>query len=191
MKKILFSTLTILSAAFTSAQEFEVTPDGLKEKTSGKDFAVIEVQGKTASELYNNAVKYINVSYKNPKEVIKGDVKDDFIKWETFVPNIGTIKNSFVTVPADALITVQLSFKDGKAKYEVVNQNIYNSQNKGELGKVTFKGSKWSGFPIYDEKNNNLRQEQLKKDIENYYNSQIEKIKEYLNGTSQAKNDDW
>jgi len=94
------------------------------------------------------------------------------------VPNIGTIKNSFVTVPADALITVQLSFKDGKAKYEVVNQNIYNSQNKGELGKVTFKGSKWSGFPIYDEKNNNLRQEQLKKDIENYYNSQIAKIKE-------------
>ena len=123
MKKILFSALTTISVAFTSAQEFEVTPDGLKEKTSGKDFAVIEVQGKTASELYNNAVKYINVSYKNPKEVIKGDVKDDFIKWETFVPNIGTIKNSFVTVPADALITVQLSFKDGKAKYEVVKRS--------------------------------------------------------------------
>lgn len=191
MKKLLFSVLAILSIAFANAQEFEVTPDGLKEKTSGKDFVVIEVQGKTASELYNNAIKYINIMYKNPKEVIKGDVKDEYIKWETFVSNIGTIKNGFINVPADALITVQLSFKDGKAKYEVVNQNIYNSQNKGALGKVTFKGSKWSGFPIYDEKNSNLRQEQLKKDIENYYNSQIEKIKEYLIGTSQSKNDDW
>ena len=33
MKKILFSALTTISVAFTSAQEFEVTPDGLKEKT--------------------------------------------------------------------------------------------------------------------------------------------------------------
>ena len=190
MKKILFSALTILSVAFTSAQEFEVTPDGLKEKTSGKDFAVIEVQGKTASELYNNAIKYINIMYKNPKEVIKGDVKDEYIKWETFIPNFGTIKNSFVNLQANALITVQLSFKEGKAKYEVVSQDIYPKENRGT--KVTFKGSKWGGFPIYDEKDNKLRQVQLKDDIETYYNGQIIKLKDALNGSgAQSKNDDW
>lgn len=190
MKKLLFSVLAILSVAFAKAQEFEVTPDGLKEKTSGKDFVVIEVQGKTASELYNNAIKYINIMYKNPKEVIKGDVKDEYIKWETFIPNFGTIKNSFVNLQANALITVQLSFKDGKAKYEVVNQDIHPKENRD--GKVTFKGSKWGGFPIYDEKDNKLRQVQLKDDIETYYNAQIIKLKDALNGSGhQTKNDDW
>ena len=190
MKKLLFSALAILSVAFANAQEFEVTPDGLKEKTSGKDFVVIEVQGKTASELYNNAIKYINIMYKNPKEVIKGDVKDEYIKWETFIPNFGTIKNSFVNLQANALITVQLSFKDGKAKYEVVNQDIHPKENRDT--KVTFKGSKWGGFPIYDEKDNKLRQVQLKDDIETYYNTQITKLKEVLNNTgTQTKNDDW
>ena len=109
MKKLFLSVISILSAAFVTAQEFEVTPNGLKDKSSGKDFVVIEAQGKTASELYNNTIKYINMMYKNPKEVIKGDVKDEYIKWETFVPNFGTIKNSFINLTADALITVELS----------------------------------------------------------------------------------
>lgn len=190
MKKLFLSVISILSAAFVTAQEFEVTPNGLKDKSSGKDFVVIEAQGKTASELYNNTIKYINMMYKNPKEVIKGDVKDEYIKWETFVPNFGTIKNSFINLTADALITVELSFKDGKAKYEVVNQDIHPKENRD--GKVTFKGSKWGGFPIYDEKDNKLRQVQLKEDIESYYNLQIIKLKEVLNdNVVQSKKDDW
>ena len=59
-------------------------------------------------------------------------------------------------------------------------------------GKVTFKGSKWGGFPIYDEKDNKLRQVQLKEDIESYYNLQIIKLKEVLNDNGvQSKKDDW
>ena len=187
MKKLLF--LLLLCTISVQAQTFEVTPEGLKEKTTGKDFAVIEAPNKTAAELYTAALKYINVAYKNPKEVIKGDVKDDYLKWQTFVSNFGSIKNSFATLPADAKITVQLSFKDGKAKYEVIEQDIY-PQN-AEFNKVMFKGNKWKGFPIFDEKDNKLRQEAMKSAIEAYYNSQIAKIKEYFSDKQTSNKDEW
>jgi hypothetical protein len=179
MKKIL-SIALFLSIYSVFAQEFEITPNGLKEKTTGKNYAVIIAEGKTASQLYNSTIKYININYKNPQEVIKSDLKNEYIKWETYVPVIGMINNTFISVAADATITMQLFFKDGKAKFEIVSQDIRNSKNKGPLGHVMIKGRRSNGFPIYDEKDDKLIQEDLKKDIESYYNMTIAKIKEVL-----------
>ena len=179
MKKIL-SIMLLFSVYSLFAQEFELTPDGLKEKTTGKNYAVISAEGKTANQLYNSAIKYININYKNPQEVIKADLKGEYIKWETYIPVTGMINNTFISVAADATITMQLFFKDGKAKFEIINQDIRNSKNKGPLGHVMIKGRRSNGFPIYDEKDGKLIQEDLKKDIESYYNTTLYKIKEIL-----------
>ena len=51
------------------AQEFTVTPTGLKDNANlEKTYVVINTPGKTAEQNYNNVIKYINKTYKSPKK---------------------------------------------------------------------------------------------------------------------------
>lgn len=62
-------TLLIFTSSF--GQKLTVTPTDLKdEKDTEKTFIVLEADGLTAKQLFDNAKKYITGNYKNPKEVI-------------------------------------------------------------------------------------------------------------------------
>ena len=124
MKRILLVLILITSIVY--AQEYTVTPDGLKDNANlEKTYVVINTPGKTAEQNYNNAMKYINKTYKSPKDVIKGDVKGEYISFDTHVSNFLIVKNSGVKVVIDANYTVELSFKGDRVKLEVINIDMY------------------------------------------------------------------
>ena len=65
MKKI--GILLLLVSGIMTAQETEFTFDNTKGMT---DFIVVNVEGKTAPEIYKKVIEWIKITYKNPDKVI-------------------------------------------------------------------------------------------------------------------------
>ena len=186
MKKILFVLTLITSIVY--AQEFTVTPTGLKDNSNlEKTYVVINTPGKTAEQNYNNAIKYINKTYKSPKDVMKGDVKGEYISFDTHVSNFLVVKNSGAKLSIDANYTIELSFKGDRVKFEVVNLDMYHSSGF----KVLFTGGIMSSYPIYKKKKQKLIRPETKTDIEFYFNNKINTIKGYLLEEANTTDDDW
>jgi len=164
----------ILLCSLSYAQSLVVTPLGLRDANDPeKTFVVINADGKTAKELYDIAIKYINKNYKSTNDDIKGN-------------------------------TIELNFKDGRVKYEVINLQMNYRQNKepflynGKNAKTTLdKNKEVSPFlfigklftPGIYTPNLSLKRPKAKAQIEDYFNSQIKSFADALNGKN--NNDNW
>lgn len=183
MKSTILIVLICLSTT-VYGQKLTVTPNGLKDANdTEKTFVVINAEGKTAKELYDNAIKYINKNYKSPDDVIKGKAEGEFLRFDTFTPTLFFIKDAFSKTPFSAKYTTELSFKDGKVKYEVIALNMYNAANIP----FTFTGGTFD-FCIFNKKGD-LKRLDTKTEIETYFNGQINTIAEFLQG--KGNNDNW
>ena len=186
MKKLLL--LLLLVPVVSKGQELTVTPDGIRDiSNTEKTYVVINTPEKTAEQNYNNAKAYINKTYKNPMEVIKGEVKSEYMRFETYVTDFLIIKNSGAKVDINLKYTIELNFKEGKVKYEITSLEMKASNNNF---KVLFNGSAFSGYPIYNKKKKKLIRPETKKEIEIYFNNSINEIKSYLLEEIKA-DDDW
>ena len=185
MKKLILFFLTALST-LTYGQKLSVTTNGLRDiNDNEKTFLVINVEGKTSKQLYDNALKYINKNYKSPDDVIKGKTDGEYLKFITHVSNFLVVNNSGAKIPIDADYTIELNFKDGKAKFEIISLDMY-AQTGGY--KVIFSGGAFDGYPIYNKKGK-LKRPDTKSEIETYFNSQINLIANFLQGKD--NNDNW
>jgi hypothetical protein len=178
MKKQLFLLSFLLLSHIGFSQEYEVTPNGLKDKSNIENaFVVIETPDKTIAELYQNAIKYVNENYKNPDEVIKGKTENEYLRFETYVPQFTKVNNSGAKLDVSMKYTTELRFKDGKVRFEITELSI-TADNGGRS--VEFSGSIWKGYPIYNQKNGDLRLAETKTEIENYFNGKIKEVKNFL-----------
>jgi hypothetical protein len=175
MRNFLLLALILFSFS-TFAQKLQVTPNGLRNsEDSEKSFVIIPVEGKTAKQLYDESVKYINKNYKSAEDVIKGKIEGEYLKFVTYAPKFILLKNGFVKVPFDAKYTIELNFKDGKAKYEISELEM-NSDG----GYLSFTGSGISYF-IYNKKGE-LKREDAKNNIEEYFNRNLSSLANFLKG---------
>jgi hypothetical protein len=185
MKKIILFAFMAINT-ITYGQKLTVTPTGLKNADElEKSFVVIVADGKISKELYDNALKYINKNYKSPDDVIKGKTDGEYLKFITHVENLLIIKNMGTKVQIDADYTCELSFKDGKVKFEIIALDM--PADKGGF-KVLFNGGAFDGYPVYNKKGE-LKRPETKSEIENYFNSQILTLSDFLQGKS--SNDKW
>ena len=188
MKKLLFLFTFLLLNHIGFSQEYEVTPSGLKDKSNVENtFLVIETPDKTIAELYQNAIKYVNENYKNPEEVIKGKTENEYLRFETYVPQFTKVNNSGAKLDVSMKYTTELRFKDGKVRFEITALSI-TADNGGRS--VEFSGSIWKGYPIYNKKNGDLRLPETKSELENYFNTKVTEIKNFLLDIK-TKKDDW
>jgi len=158
-------------------QKLVVTPNGFRNSDDlEKNYVIIPVEGKSANELYSTALKYIQKTYKNPELVIKGNIENEYLKFDTHAKDFIVVKNSFLKTPFSADYTCELSFKDGKVKFEIVSIEIYE---KGKFH-LFFKGQgALSGYYVYNNKDE-LKRQDAKDQLESYFNSQLLIISEYL-----------
>lgn len=169
-----------------TSQSFVVTPDGLRDSANTiNSFIVIEAPGLTAEQLYNNTIKMINKMYKNPNEVITGNLENEMIKFQTFQGAMFKYPNGYLKVWIDAKFVTEITFKDGKAKFEIVDLDMYNSNDRKYH--VLFSGAALSGYIVYNNKGK-LVKESAKEDIENYFNSFVASMVPKLKGDTK---DDW
>lgn len=116
--KGLLVLVALAVSVLSFGQSFIVTPDGLRDANdSTKTYLVIPCDGKTAKELYDNAIKYVNQNYKNPKEVIKGQIEAEYLSFETHSPNAISVQRKGVGLAVyNANYRTELYFKDGRIK---------------------------------------------------------------------------
>ncbi len=176
MKKIIFIALIALNFQ-VNAQNYKVKPEGLINAIdSTKTYVVLPIENKTAKVLYEETLKYINKNYKNPEEVIKGKVENEYLKIVTYEPKFTELKVGYNRIPWNIKYIVELNFKDGKVKYEVIEIEIKNEADYTLL----FQGSGMS-FYIY-KKNRELKMPDAKTNIEEYFNNKIKSLSEFLQG---------
>jgi hypothetical protein len=188
--KIGLTILTLVIFISSFGQKLTVTPAGLRdERDTTKTFVVLETDSLTAKQLFDNAKKYITENYKNPKEVIKGETDAEYLKFDTFVPELLQYPNGPGSggpkIPIKATYTTELRFKDGKVRYEITSLDMTSNDRKY---RVLFSGGLLEGYIIY-KKNGQLYKEGTKADIENYFNANINLLLTYLNGKSNKKSD--
>ncbi len=188
MKKLLFLLSFLVLNHVGFSQEYEVTPSGLKDKSNIENgFLVIETPKKATAELFQNAIRYVNENYKNPNEVLKGKTENEYLRFETYVPQFTKVNNSGVKLDVSMKYTTELRFKDEKVRFEITALNI-TADNGGRS--VEFSGSIWKGYPIYNHKNGDLRLPETKKEIEHYFNTKVIEITNFLLDKKTEK-DDW
>lgn len=184
MKNIILIILTFCFY-YSYSQEFEVTPQGLKDKENPENnFIVLKVSNKTASELYNESIKYINEKYKNPDKVIKGKTLNEYLRFETFEPELLVYNNSGAKINIEAQYYTELRFKDGKIRLEILSLDM---KAKDYKYKLLFSGSIFKGYVIY-KKNGKLFKKETKEDLEKYFRLHISN---YLNFLTNKTKDDW
>src|ERR1035437_5851012 len=118
MKKILFF-LFLPIVAFSQNQKFILTPIGLRDSSDSiKDFLVIDIPGKTAKQLYDASINFINETYNTPDVAIKGKIDSEYLRHEGFVKSISTVtaRSSVVKYQYNISSTysIELRFKNGK-----------------------------------------------------------------------------
>jgi hypothetical protein len=187
MKKIMMVAIILIASVSAYSQKYVVTPTGLKDEANiEKSFVVITAEGKTAKQLFDNAVKYVNITYKNPNIVIKGKIDGEYLSFVTssdFYVGSGLSKNPFVME-----YVTSMTFKDGKVKLEIIELEMTFKRNPSF--KLYFTGGGINYF-IYN-KSGELKKEDTKEYLEGYFNTQIQGIKDYLEEKATlAKKDDF
>ncbi|MDV4024434.1 hypothetical protein CMT52_08815 [Elizabethkingia anophelis] len=177
MKKIIsFFTLVTSIFLFSQEKEFSIT----KEKGL-TDYIVTDVTGKTASEIYNKTLEWINRTYKNPDKVILSKIENNYIRIEGASNNIYVLNALGSENPTDSKYQLEISFKDGKYKLDIIELKYLAPQ----VG--------WTNIPFdfFYKKDGELKSMfKFTNKIPTYFNSLNKNLYNYISGTG-SKNDNW
>jgi hypothetical protein len=123
MKKLLLGTLLLLSTlSFSQETEFRLGQEGLTP------FVVTSVDGKTQSELYKKTLNWILITFKNPKEVIKAQIENDYIRIEGSSENLVCFPGLGDANCSSSRYQVEIEFQDNKYKFSVISVEQFGSR---------------------------------------------------------------
>jgi len=187
MKKNL-PIIILFFSSFIFGQEINLvlTPDGLipNEKTEN-DFLVIDFPNKSKEDLFKESLIYFNSIYKSPKNVIS-KVENEIITINGFAGN--SIRRNGMHV-FDMDYNIVIKFKDNKLRIDLPTFKLTTFTDKRQVLHI-----KWIKFSLDGSnlgifgKKNKLKSKKAKADIENYYNSYLNKYIKSLKGNAK---DDW
>ena len=131
MKKFIFLFITAFNASLVFGQDATPlqTPSPSNftiTKAEGlRPFIIVKTENKTKEELYKKTIEWINKNYNKPSEVIKAQVENDYIRFQ------GVSKDKYcwtnmMSFCNDIRYEIEISFKDGKYKFEVLNLEHYH-----------------------------------------------------------------
>jgi hypothetical protein len=124
MKKLLLlSLLFILSFTAIYAQnipKFEITKEGI-------DPIVVKVDSLKSNVLYEKTLEWVNSAFKNPKEVIVGDIKNKSLRISGYEKSAYDYGGAFgTTFKGDIEFQILLDFKDNKYRMEIKFIKLYD-----------------------------------------------------------------
>ena len=102
-----------------NAQKFAFNTDGTA------DYVVFTADSISANDLYNKALGWINVTYKNPASVIKAKIENKMIRIEGFEKS--AFSRTFADgdkAEYDVQYTLVMEFQDGKYRVKYTHDKI-------------------------------------------------------------------
>jgi hypothetical protein len=196
MKKLFLTIVTLASLAINAQDAAEptaiatMTADKIQLTSAGfTDFIVVPVENTTQAELYKKTLDWINMAYKSPDDVIKGKIENDYIRLEGSSPSLVAFnpmgKFTYLT-----RYQIEVSFKDGKYKFDPMRVEYYIPAN--QYGTGGWKDLVISnGAEYYNKKGELKKNFKYIPDIATYFSALNEELKAYLSGDTPAKKSDW
>lgn len=109
--------ITLLLPFMAIAQDrFTYDQNGLNPKD-----LVVQVEGLDQKGLYEKTLSWIKDSYRDPDEVIKATSENDKIRIEGYQDNLICASALASTVCYGATYSIEISFKDGRYKFEPIS----------------------------------------------------------------------
>lgn len=183
MKKIIFM-LFISIGAMAQETIFKFDKDGFT------DFIVVPVDGKPQAELYKKTIEWINVNYNSPKEVIKAQIENDYIRIEGSSKCL--VRSFLLNGCYDTRYQVEISFKENKYKFDLIKIEYYIEPNK-------YSNGGWVDYNLIDVKPYFKSSGEIKIRYKNEYESfpkyfndlNAELLKYILSNETSTKKSDW
>lgn len=181
---VLFSTS--LFAQTTLPTKFEVTKEGFT------DFTVINVEGKSKEEIYTKTLEWINKTYNTPKEVIKAEIVNDYIRFEGIKKSLFYYSDFLTPFFQDVRYMIEVSVKDNKFKFDIISLEVYSTPSQYSRGGwyLIMSNNVTSNFYKNDGTLRNVYKEINR--VPDYFNSLQDSLKEYiLNGQQKKSDSSW
>ena len=180
MKKIILIALSFnCVVSFSQETEFTFTKNGIT------DFVVTKIENKSQAELYKKTLDWIGINYKNPKEVLKGQVENEYIRIEGIEVNLFCLNPSLCQ---NMKYQIEISFKEAKYKIDIIALD----QDMPELGWVHFNGLEDGSFYFNNKGEVKPKFKIFAEEIPKFFNKINKSISEYLvNGNLKNKKNDW
>jgi len=181
-----------LLPAMSFAQSFVLTPYGLRDsKDTSKTYIILDSLNMTAKQLFDKSANFIKEEAKNPDFAIKSQVDGEYIRFGGYQPEIsGFIQKMLFKLhyAINAGYEIELRFRDNKVKYEIRELNLTSKQlNSNDpiaiyhlYQQKAFIG--WDQFYVWD-KTLQLKNPDIKNDIQTFFNQKILGLKKSLTST--------
>ena len=178
MKHLLFFLLIGFSG-FAQETKFTFTKEGFT------DYVVTTCEGKTQQEIYKKTLDWINTIYNTPKEVIKGQIENEYIRIEGAEKSLGA---NFQ--PAKYMI--EISFKEGKYIFDVLSISQF-------IPGYQYIPSTWREFGINNTSSYYKKSGEIKSGykyysiaIPNFFNNLNKNLSDFINNNETiTKKNDW
>ncbi|MHC0442357.1 DUF4468 domain-containing protein [Flavobacterium sp. 3-210] len=127
-KIITLAFVMICSIVFSQDTEFKMSKEGFT------DYVVTPCEGKTQSEIYKKTLDWINVTYKNPKEVLKANLENDYVRFEGSASGLVCVNALGMKNCYNTKYQIEVSFKEGKYKFDIIEIQYYVSSSQYSSG---------------------------------------------------------
>jgi hypothetical protein len=179
MKKIILLLLLVTQLANAQETKFELTAEKFT------DYVVIPFEGKTQAEIYKKTLQWIEFNYSNPKEVIKASIENEYIRFQGLKEGLFSIQVKKQIMPFPIRYTIEVSFKDGKAKFDVITTESYHSMQNVYVDLKLEEPARFFTVDKYKTIYNGL-------EIPIHYNSLVDSLSEFVKSDSiPSKKSDW
>ena len=134
MKKFLITMFLYIICTGISAQDsvwFKLQSDATFKTSDGKDYIVLEYEGKTATELYSMVKSNVMSLYKKPSEVMS-EHENVSISIRAYSDCVGTKTITLNPRRFSAFYNLVIKFKDGKIRIDApcVDNTLYDYHNQ-------------------------------------------------------------
>lgn len=187
-KKVEKKTIKTIEDLGFHNQSFEFNQLGLTP------YLVVDVEGKKAKELYDTALNWIKETYENPDKVLKMQIDGKKLRFEGYKERLISINNSFAKLNYNGTYNIELSFKDGKYKFECYNLEYFVPTTAYVKGGKTPVYLKSAAKEKYFKKNGFIRTyyKEFPENIQSLLNGLNDSLKKYLEkDSSKTEEDDW
>ncbi len=159
-------------------QRWVVTPQGLRDANdTTKKYIIIRTGNLSAKNLYDRALKYIDLNNADSAKVIRNKWDSVDLIFDTYVPLLLIYDDLFGRFPIEAEYATELRFYQGMVRYEIISLNMKEADSDHQL---LIRGKYLQAFIVY-KSNGKLYKPQTKSEIENYFNLQAGMISVFLN----------
>lgn len=192
----MIKTVTILILIFTSylTANGQMKIDSLGYHYGEEGYFIVEKQGLTAENFYNNLLDHINRTYENPDNVIQAKTQNEYIRFNFIEYYMAEFRRSgIIDINIGGEVRVEVDFKDNRYRISMTPLDLYVLAHDipNRLSFTIIGGGMANSLynPNLKPKKEMVKGE-VKKKLESYFNRITESL---IDGISNAEeqSDDW